>query len=595
MNMRHYLRLFVCLSVSFTLFFTACRNEPKIPNEPVKNEVVVRMSGDPENLNFLLATDASATEIFRYLSAPMANFNPGNYQLSPVLIKEMPKMQEITEGEYKGTIAFDFEILEEATWDNGTPITANDFLFTLKAVNNPNYASPHRGFTGFINKMIIDENNPKKFRIYGRKYIIAKAVISNFEAMPKYVYDPEGLLEGFTLEELKDPANKERLAKDEKLKAFADKFLSPLHLSQPEGISYAGPYKLESWKTGQEIVLTKKKDWWGDKVAGNNPLLANNPDKITYKIVKDINAAISLAKNGEIDVIGKIPWTSFNPLKEDAAVQEKFDFHTPQKILYRYIALNNNSPKFEDKRVRQALDHLFNREQIFETVYYGIKNPTIGPIHPTKPYYNKSLEVRSFDVNKAIALLQAAGWTDTDGNGVVDKMVDGEKIEMDIDFIYGGGYQDYVNIVAILKADAIKAGVNIMPRTLEQQAYFSKLKAREFDAMIGVSEWYPLHKDLRSTYHTRGSSNYSSFSNPEFDSLSQVVQATVVEEDLTDNYLRMQEIIHEETPSIFINTGIDRIIINKKFKNVRVTAVKPHYYLNEFVVNQGVPVTSSNN
>ncbi|MEM1124048.1 MAG: ABC transporter substrate-binding protein [Bacteroidota bacterium] len=593
--MRQFLRLFICLSVVVTFLLTACRNEPKLPSEPLKNEVVVRLSGDPENLNFLLASDASATEIFRYISAPMAQFNPDDYQLTPVMIKEMPQMQEITEGEFKGSIAFDFEILEEATWDNGTPITGEDFLFTLKAVANPNYASPHRSFTSYINKVIIDENNPKKFKVYGRKNLLAKAVICNFEPMPKYVYDPDGLLNDFTLEALKDKANAENLAKDEKLKAFADKFQSPLHLSQPAGVSYAGPYKLESWTTGQEVVLTKKKNWWGEKIAGDNPLLANNPDKITYKIVKDINAAVSLAKNGEIDVISKIPWATFNPLKEDASIQENFNYFTPQKILYRYIGLNNNSPRLEDKRVRQALDYLFNRDQVFETVYFGVKNPTIGPIHPTKSYYNKDLTVRSFNVEKAKSLLAEAGWADTDGNGVVDKVIDGEKVEMDIDFIYGSSYQDYVSLVAIFKADAIKAGINIIPSTIESQAYFKRLKARDFDAIINSRPWYPLPKNLGSSFHTRGPSNYGSFSNPEADSLMSVLQRTIDDSKLPPIYLRLQEIFHEEVPNIFINTGIDRIIVNKKFDNVRVTAVSPHYYLNEFTVNAGVPVTSSNN
>jgi len=593
--MRQYLRLLVCLSVISTLLFTACRNEPKIPNEPIKNEVVARLSGDPENLNFILASDGNAIEIFKYLSVPMASFDPGTYSLTPTMIKSMPTITEITEGEFKGRMSFDFEILEEATWDNGTPITANDLLFTYKTVFNPNYASPHRSLAAFIKKIEIDEQNPKKFRIIGAKYIIAEAVVSNFELMPKYIYDPEGLLDNFTFEELTDRANAEKLAKDETLKAFAEKFQSALHLNNPEGIRYAGPYQVEKWTTGQEIVLTKKKNWWGDKMADKYPLLKANPDKITYKIVKDINAAISLAKNGEIDVINKIPWTSYVNLKADKSITDKFNLHNPQKIAYRHIVLNMNSPKLEDKRVRQALDHLFNRDQVFETVYYGAKNPVIGPVHPTKTYYNKNLSVRSFNVDKAKELLNSAGWTDTDGNGIVDKVVDGEKIEMNLEFIYGSGYADFASIGAIFKESAIKAGVNLTPKTIESQAYFKTLKAKEFEMVVLGNDWYPLHKDPKNTFGTTGGQNYSSFSNAEADEIINKLRYTMDESQLPEGYLRLQEIIHEEVPSIFINSGTDRIITSKKFTNVRVTAVKPHYYLNEFAVNQGVPVTNSNN
>jgi peptide/nickel transport system substrate-binding protein len=592
--MRHRLRLLSLAAFAFLFLFTACRNEPKIDNTPKETLVNARLSGDPENLNFILSADANATEIFRLLSVPFASFDPGSYNLTPTLIKQMPEIQEITEGEFKGRIAYDFEILEEAVWDNGSPVTAEDVLFTLKTVFNPHYASPHRSLTAFIKHFEIDPTNPKKFRVYGVKYIIAGAVISNFEAMPKYVYDPDGLLDKFTLAELKDKANAEKLKTDPNLKAFSEKFQSPYHLNNPEGISYAGPYKIESWTTGQELVLVKKKDWWGDQLATKYPLLTAIPSRITYKFVPDINAAVSLAKNGEIDVIGKIPWTKFVELKEDNIIKENFDLHTPQKIAYRFITFNTNDARFEDKKVRYALDHLFNRKQIFETVYYGTSNPTIGPIHTTKPYYNKSLSIRSFDVDKAKNLLTEAGWADSDGNGIVDKVIDGEKVEMEFNIVYGSGFQDYDNLLAIFKDDAIKAGVKINPTTIESQNFFKTLRSRDFDAILQGSEWYPIPPDLYGRYHTKGSQNYGSFSNPELDELITKIRFTVDDSVLPELYLKAQELIHNEMPSIFINTGNDRLIISKKFKDLRVSAVKPHYYLNELTVNKTVPLSVNN-
>jgi len=118
-NMRHYLRL-LFPAIILSLLVTACRNEPKLPNKPVENVVTARLSGDPENLNFILAADGSATEIFKYLSVQMASFDPDTYKLTPTLIKQLPIITEMMDGEYKGMIAYDFEILEEAVWDNGT-------------------------------------------------------------------------------------------------------------------------------------------------------------------------------------------------------------------------------------------------------------------------------------------------------------------------------------------------------------------------------------------------------------------------------------------------------------------------------------------
>ena len=381
-----------------------------------------------------------------------------------------------------------------------------------------------------------------------------------------------------------------KLAADTTIKAFADQFQSAYHLNNPAGISYSGPYKVEKWMNGQEIVLTKKKNWWGEKLVDRIPLLMAKPDKIIFKFVPDINAALSLAKNGEVDIISRIPWTEFSKLKEDKLISDQFNIETPGTITYRYIGLNTANPRFEDKRVRKALDHLFDRDQIYNTVYYGNKNPTIGPIHPSKPYYNKTLQIRAFDVDKAKVLLKEAGWVDTDNNGIVDKIIDGEKVEMEFELIYAGGYADYVGLTNIFKDQAIKAGVKIMTKTIESQTYFKTIRSRNFDAMILSSPWLTINKDIHSRFHTKGGQNYGSFSNAELDELIKTIRFSVAEEGLAENYLKAQAIIHDEAPNIFINTAIDRIIINKKFGKPRVTAVKPHYYVNEFVANAAVPV-----
>ena len=586
MNMRNYLRLLFPAIMLFSLLFTACQNA--VVEE--ETTVTVRMAGDPENLNFILTSDSKATEIFRLISMPMASFDPTTLGLSPTLLKKMPVATEITEGEYKGRIRYDFELLEEATWDDGSPITGEDLLFTLKTIFNPNYASPHRSFNSFIKHFVVDETNPKNFSIYGVKYIIAGPVIANLELMPKYVYDPKGVLDKYTLAELKDRNNAEKMAADTTLKAFAKEFQSAYHLNNPAGIAYAGPYKVTSWINGQEIVLTKKKDWWGEKLVDKIPLLMGQPDKIIFKFVSDINAALSLAKNGKIDVISKIPWTEFSKLQDDELIKEQFNIETPGTITYRYIALNTADPKFEDKRVRKALDHLFDRDQIYNTIYYGNKNPTIGPIHPSKPYYNTDLSIRSFNVEKAKTLLKEAGWEDTDDNGILDKVIDGEKTEMEFELMYASGYDDFVGLTSIFKDQAIKAGVKINPKTIEAQAYFKTIRARKFDAMVSAAQWYPINKDIHARFHTKGGQNFGSFSNAELDELINTIRFTVAEEGLAENYLKAQAIIHEEAPIIFINTAIERMIINKKFGKPRVTAVKPHYYVNEFVANAAVPV-----
>ena len=117
-----------------------------------------------------------------------------------------------------------------------------------------------------------------------------------------------------------------------RLQEFATAFSDEKFAREKGFVSGCGPYALEEWISGQRIILKKKKNWWGDKLVDKYPLLKATPDKITYKIVKDINAAISLAKNGEIDVINKIPWTSYVNLKEDKSITDKLIYIIHKKL-----------------------------------------------------------------------------------------------------------------------------------------------------------------------------------------------------------------------------------------------------------------------
>ncbi len=137
MNLSNYLSsiLVVCL------FFTACRNAPDLTNKAWDKTVKIRLPSDPEILHFLGASDAGSVQILHQIFLPLADFDPVTYELAPVLIKSLPKVTEITEGENAGLVTYEYEIREEATWANGSPVTGEDYLFTVKAMFNPHKRS----------------------------------------------------------------------------------------------------------------------------------------------------------------------------------------------------------------------------------------------------------------------------------------------------------------------------------------------------------------------------------------------------------------------------------------------------------------------
>ena len=583
------------LSVFIFLFLlTACRNEPKLPTVAVDTVVDIRFPSEPRGLNYLLNYDAPAIRVMRQLSLPLTDFNPTTYKAEPILIKNLPIKKEITEGPDAGLIAYTFDLLEEAVWDDGTPITVKDFLFTMKAIYNPHYNSPYVGEFLRIKKVETDPASPKKFTIYSEKYLLLEATIGNFTLLPAHVLDPENVYENYPLMDLMNPANKERYTADEQLKTVAALFTAAKNRGQDGMTPGSGPYKLEAWTTGESLVLVKKDNWWGDAISNKYPRLQAKAKKIVFKIIPDFNATVSLMRNGEIDLASNVEVREINKLKKDPFFKENFNFHEPSMYRHNFIMMNTASPKMSDKKVRRALAHLADLNEIYKAVYMGENNPVVGPIHPSKPYYHKDLPIIDYNVEKAKALLTEAGWTDSNNNGTVDKVIDGELTELSLKYSYSGASKNAGDIGQLLKEAAQPAGVNIEVVPMEGRPLQMGWRQKNFELSTLGSAWYPFHKDPHQRWHSEGASNYFSFGNAESDELIKTIQGTVDEEKLPALYKRFQEIVYEEQPVIFINTAVNHIMVHKKFGNIRTTSISPGYLVNE-LAEQNVPININNN
>ena len=582
------------LFFGLVILCTACRTDPKVPVVLEDTVVNMRVSGDPLGLNYLLNYDGTASLIMPQIFLPLMNFNPISYELEPVLVKGQPIIKEVTDGANKGLNSYTFELQEAATWGDGTPITAKDVAFTLKAIYNPNYPSPYPSYFNFVKQIVIDTNNPKALTIFADKHNAALFTIGNVSVMPAHILDPNNIYDNYSLADLKDPKNKQKLSEEAGLKEVAALFTSPKTMGREGELNGSGPYKLSKWETGQSLTLIKKDNWWGDALAKNNRMLMAKPKKIVYKIIPDMNATISLMRNEGVDVLSKVSVGEFNKLKEDPFFKKNYNFYTPEMIAHRFIYINTTDARLEDKRVRQALAHLLNLEEIYETIYGGDKNPVTSPIHPTKPYYNKNLAAITYNIDKAKALLKEAGWADANNNGVLDKMIDGELQELNLRLSHKNSFNDWINIAALFQESAKAAGVNIIPTPLESKPLQQGWKQKDYELSFSGSTWLPAHKNLYQKWHSKSRGNYSAFGTSESDALIEEINKTIDEDKLAELYTRFQDIIYEEQPAIFINTASDHIIVNKKYGNVTTSAIPPRVFVNEFAL-QTVPVNVSNN
>ncbi|MCB0555367.1 MAG: ABC transporter substrate-binding protein [Phaeodactylibacter sp.] len=592
-----FLPPFSTLLLALLVVAFACKNEkPKQQaeadivfdlNRPL-NEAVIQLDAEPDRLNPVLSTSIYSRTIFNGVFMNLLFIDPVSLELVPQLAKARPTISPIRSGPYKGGLAYTFDIHEQAVWDDGSPVTAEDYIFTLKVVFNPKVSAPaYRAFLSFIKDVQAAPDNPKRFTVYtDQQYIIGEeAVGSTLPVLPAYHYDPEGLLGNIPLSTLTDEAAAEKLAaKDARLQQFAELFESPKYNREPEGIVGCGPYRLDSWETGQQIVLSKKENWWGEPLIAQYPALAAYPDKLTFRPITDPNTAITALKDGQTDAMGNVAPNRFGELKETEFIANRYNFYSPPSLVHTFIYTNTQNPKLSDKRVRKALAYAINVQEIIETVFYGYAEPSVSPVHPSSKYYNRNLSAIPYDPEKARALLAEAGWTDSNNNGIVDKVIDGELVEMNLNYKYTAGRDISQNTALLVQESAKRAGFNIELEPKEFPIISDDLKRRDFELVPWAKTISPTLWEPKQDFHSEGD-NRTGFGNAETDALIDRIQVTIDEKERNKLYEELQAILFEEMPIIYILVPTSRIAIHKRFE-VASTPMFPGFFPNQLKLKE---------
>lgn len=558
-------------------FFWSCGTNTK--NKKSNNAVIVHSPVNPEMLNPLLYSDAQSSYILRNMFQGLLDLDPKSLAVVPVLAKERPTMEVLPNGQMK----INYTIKEDAKWDNGTPITAKDVAFTLKVIKNPAVNNPHiKVYYESIVDFLFDSINDKKFTIlFNEKTSSAELGSGDYGIIPEYFYDPQGLMKNYTIAQL--VINSAQLANDKNIIDFATDYNSEKRMRDPSAIAGSGPYRLVEWITDQKVVLEKKENWWGSAHEKECTGFEAYPDKITYKVVTDLTSALVALKAGDMDVMNSIKPKDFSELVKTEKFTEKFNTHTPLMLAYTFFGINTLRPQFKDVKVRQAIAHLVDIKRINETTMYGYAQPSIGPVNPyQKAAYNNDIKPYEYDVELAKKLLADAGWKDLDGDGVLDKMIDGKKITFTIDFIYNAGNDVRKKSALLFQEDARKAGIKVNVLQQEWSVFIENCKKHNFDMHYGAWVSAPVLSDYKTLYYTKssldGGANYSSFGNQVSDALIDSIHVELNEEKRNNMHKRMQQLLHDEVAHIFICSPTERIAISKRFDNALPSIVRPGFY-----------------
>jgi peptide/nickel transport system substrate-binding protein len=572
--------LFTVVSISAISFlFSGCTGKKK--KQAGQNVVIVHYMSEPRSLHPTNAADGSYMFVQEYLQRTLTRMDVRTTKHIPLLLTKLPEASA-------NGLDYTFEIRPDVRWDDNSPLTAQDIIFTMKVIKCPLTDNPFfKSLYSNIRNIETDPANNRRFTIHMKDiYFKNPFMMDDVYLMQKAKWDPKGVLDAIPMQAM-DDGNFDP-AKYKGLEVWMEKFNSGetgRDLTLTTGL---GPYKVVSWQSGSSLTLERKKDWWG----ANDTLVYNHayPEKIIFKyFTDDANIALAL-KKGTIDVTTQISSSALLKLREDKEFNAKYESGFVDQYNYNYVAMNlkpdgkTHKPFFTDKRVRLAMAYLVPVDETIATIAMGRAIRQASFIQPiNREYYNDTLKLIRTDIKKASELLTQAGWVDSDGDNIRDKTINGKKIKLSFQYTYTANPVSK-EAVLMTKESMYKAGVEMIPNPVDQGRWQQLAFSHDFDMIAGAWSATAIPDDPQELFHTsnwaNNGANFTGFGNAESDKIIELSNKATDLQQRAFYLKKLQAMVYDEMPYIFTYAVKRKVVISKRFGNRDMFSERPGVMLN---------------
>ncbi len=472
--------------------------------------------GDASNLIPMLAGDSSSHSVASLVFDPLLTYDRNQDQLEPRLASSWDVSEDGLE--------ITFHLREDVRWQDGEPFTARDIEYGFKTITDPTtltaYAEDYRQVSLFE---VIDDFT---FKVtYDKPFAPALASWNNLVVLPRH------LLEGRDINSATDFAR------------------------HPVGL---GRYKLESWTAGTDISLQANHDYYRGR-----PYV----ERVVYRIIPDQQTQFLELKTGGLDMMGLTPLQYSRQTSSDA-FKNNFARYKYLANSYTYLGYNLRNDLFKDQRVRRALSHAINKQEIVDAVLLGLGAPARVPYKPGTFWHNDSIEDLAFDPARSRQLLAEAGWNDSDDNGVLDR--EGKEFEFKI--LTNQGNDLRLKTATIIQRRFKEIGVKADVRVIEWSAFINDfVDKRAFDAVV-LGWSLGLDPDQYDIWHSSKTSekefNVVSFADQEVDDLLDSARRSFDRQERKKAYDRFQEILVEQQPYTFLYVAESLPAVHRRFHGI---------------------------
>lgn len=448
------------------------------------------------------------------ITEPLINLD-NDGQLSPLLIKEMPKISD-------DGLTYSFELKDDIKFHNGDTVKSSDVKYSFE-----------RLLTKGVMGAMIDQ-------VQGAQNLIDGSATS---------------LEGFKI--IDD--QKFDLVLEQPYSPFPSALATPYVCVFPQKaceeagddwgrtVLYGtGPYKLDSYTAGQGIEISKFDEYHGEaaKNAG-----------VSFKFIEDMNTQVMEFQKGNVDVL-QLDATLYPQYKDNADIKDAIHSFNPVGLVY----LAPNMDKITEPKVREALSYAINREDICNNLMNGTATPAKTFIPEGLIGYDDSVPAYEYNPQKAKQLLAEAGYPD------------GYTVDLPV----SAKYSFLVKVATAIQDQAREAGFTINVQQMDGAAYSDMAKSA--NVPLSTSNWYVDYIDPDGMIYQRFSStttmnnSSSRYNNPEFNALIDEARQITDEAKRQELYSKADNILtRQDYGAIPLFNETKYYLQNPAIKNFEVT------------------------
>ncbi|MBA3707756.1 MAG: hypothetical protein H0W83_02920 [Planctomycetes bacterium] len=507
----------------------------------------------PTSVNYLLENGSSTADTYDLINDTLCTNHPAH----PLDWYESLATSVVITDDYK---TYTFTIRKGVMWqkpplakrkgyewlDKDVELTAKDFAFWLEMIRDPNVQCPQwKGYyESIVDAVAVDDYT---FRVrWSKKEYTNLDMTLGLRPLARHVYTRFADGSPIPAEQVPVIFNKHWFDEEKQ------------HIG-------VGMYQIEVFEPSKTLSFVLNPAYWG---------VPYHFRRLEWDgVTKQPDAKLVAFKNGQVQEMDSLLTPSQYKAEILDGGEPRFDQKNGRagpfgwervhglegRSLYYYIGWNLRRPQFRDKRVRQALAYAFPKQRILKEVYFGLGTPQVGPVNPDSDYFDKSLVDFAYDLAKAKAVLAEAGFVDHDGDGWIDQVIDGKKVDFRFRASYYGANPNWPKVLSVYKDSLQQIGIELVPDPAEDNELRRRMDDKDFDGLCGG--WLSgLNVDFQQIWHSKfanepKSSNYPGFANKRADELADKLRLTFDEPERIAIAKEFQRIVFDEQPYLFFRNA----------------------------------------